>query len=146
MASIRAQEWETEAFWRERIGSYLRREHSPQKALAGRAAFVAVHHGEVVGLVAGHRTRRYECQGELQWINVRGDHRGQGIAGTLLLAIAGWFVEQEAFRICVDVNPKNGHARVFYATYGARPLNNHWMVWEDVRVIQRRRTTRESKV
>lgn len=31
MASIRAQEWETEAYWERRIGLYLRGEHSPRQ-------------------------------------------------------------------------------------------------------------------
>src|SRR5579871_517043 len=134
MAWIRAQEWESEAFWRERIGGYLQGEHSPQKALAARAAFVAVHEGKVVGFVAGHRTRRHACDGELQWINISKAHRGHGIAGQLLAAMAVWFVRQKAFRICVDVDPKNAPARKLYANYGAQPLHEHWMVWEDIRV------------
>ena len=138
MAAIRAQEWETEAFWKERIGRYMHGEHSPQKALAARAAFVAVREGVVAGFVAGHRTRRYDCDGELQWINVAMAHRGRGIAGQLLLAIAPWFVSQKALRICVNVDPKNAAARALYANYGAQPLNPHWMVWQDVRVLERK--------
>jgi hypothetical protein len=38
--------------------------------LTERAAFVAIDDGDLVGFVAGHKTRRLGCDGELQWINV----------------------------------------------------------------------------
>ena len=135
MAAIRAREWETEAYWKRRIGGYMAVELSPQHALAARAVFVAVDDGEVVGFVAGHRTRRYACDGELEWINVASEQRGHGIAGQLLAVMARWFVEQQALRVCVDVEPKNTVARRFYTRYGAEPLNPHWMVWEDIRKV-----------
>lgn len=138
MAAIRARVWQTEAFWMARIGSYLGGEHSPQQALAPRIAFVAIANeripgaGErVAGFVAGHRTQRYGCDGELQWIDVAGEYRGQGIGGALLGAIAGWFVAQGACRICVNVTPENRAARSLYRGHGAKPLNEHWMLWED---------------
>jgi GNAT superfamily N-acetyltransferase len=118
-----------------RITRYLSGEHSPQHALAPRAAFVAVIDDAVVGLVSGHRTHRYGCDGELQWIDVIEDVRGRGIASKLLTTIAGWFVEQAATRICVNVDPENVAARKFYSKHGAQPLKEHWMVWEDVRRI-----------
>jgi GNAT superfamily N-acetyltransferase len=135
MAAIRAREWETEAYWKGRIGSYIAVEQSPQQALPSRAVFVAVDDGQVVGFVAGHRTRRYGCDAELQWINVTPERRGDGIAGQLLAVMASWFVEQGALRVCVDVEPNNTGARGLYARYGAERLNHHWMVWQDVRVI-----------
>jgi GNAT superfamily N-acetyltransferase len=138
MAAIRARERETEAYWKRRIGSYMAVEQSPRQALPARAVFVAVDDGAVVGFVAGHRTRRYEWDGELEWINVAQERRGSGIAGQLLVVMARWFVEQGAFRVCVDVEPKNTIARGLYARYGAARLNHHWMVWEDVRVIRGR--------
>ena len=45
--------------------------------------------------------------------------------------MGAWFVEQNAVRICVDVQPQNIAARKLYARCGAQPLNLHWMVWED---------------
>ena len=135
MAAIRAREWETEAYWKRRIGAYMAVEQSPQHALPARAVFVAMDDGQVVGFVAGHRTRRYGCDGELEWINVVPERRGHGIAGRLLGVMAGWFVEQGAFRVCVDVEPKNTAAQGLYARYGAERLNPHWMVWEDTRKI-----------
>jgi len=135
VAVIRAQEWETETFWTGRIGLYLSGEHSPQQALPARAAFVALDGTELVGFVAGHRTGRFGCDGELQWINVAKGRRGQGIANRLIVKIGAWFVEQDASRVCVNVQPKNTAARRFYRRCGAQPLNEHWMIWADSRTM-----------
>ncbi len=84
-----------------------------------------------MGFVAGHLTRRFHCDGALQWVNVVEAQRGKGIAGQLLRAMGAWFVEQQAQRICVNVAPENVVAGRLYANHGARSLNEHWMVWED---------------
>lgn len=131
MAGIRAQQWRDQGFWTDRIGRYLRGEHSPQHALSERAAFVVLSDDELVGFVAGHRTRRFDCDGELQWIDVAEGMRGQGIADMLMVRIGEWFVENNALRICVNVSPENTIARKLYAKYGAQQLNEHWMVWDD---------------
>jgi hypothetical protein len=68
MAALRAQTWGTEPYWAARIGGYLNGEHSPQQALAERVAFVALDGDVVVGLVAGHGTKRFGCDGELEWM------------------------------------------------------------------------------
>src|SRR5579862_4601551 len=94
MAAIRAREWGTEAYWMDRIGSYLSVVLFPQQALPTRAAFAAVDGTELVGFVAGHLTRRFGCHGELQWINVAKESRGRGIADKLVATIGAWFVEQ----------------------------------------------------
>jgi ribosomal protein S18 acetylase RimI-like enzyme len=138
MAALRTEEWQTTAFWEDRIARYLRGEQSPQQALATRTALVADDDRTVVGFVAGHLTRRYGCDGELQWINVAREHRGQGIAGLLLEAISDWFIEQRARRICVNVDPNNVPALALYKKYGAQPLNDHWMVWQDARAMGQR--------
>ena len=88
MAAIRAQEWETESYWVDRIAGYLSGTHSPQHALAERIAFVAVDDATVVGFVAAHRTSRFGCAAELQWINVSREHRGKRIATQLMGRIA----------------------------------------------------------
>jgi GNAT superfamily N-acetyltransferase len=132
LASIRAQEWESEEYWQRRIDGYLSGELSPRYSLAARALIVAADHGEIVGFVAGHRTTRFACRGELEWIDVAKERRRQGIASRLLDLIGEWFVEQQAFPVCIDVNPKNLAARKLYAKHGARPLNQHWMIWEKI--------------
>jgi GNAT superfamily N-acetyltransferase len=97
--------------------------------------FVAVDDGKLVGFVAGHRTRRFDYDGELQWINVAEERRGQGIADKLMAQIGAWFIEQDVLRVCVNVNPENITARRLYARCGARPLNEHWMGWDDAQVM-----------
>jgi GNAT superfamily N-acetyltransferase len=137
MAAIRAQEWGTETFWTARIGLYLSGEHSPQEALPARAAFAALDGAELVGFVAGHLTRRLGCDGELQWINVVEERRGQGIADRLMAKIGAWFVEREAYRVCVNVEPRNTAARRLYMRCGAQPFDDNWMIWEDSRAMSK---------
>jgi predicted N-acetyltransferase YhbS len=132
MAKIRAAESGTEDGWLTRITAYMTCEAHPQKALKPRVLYVAENDGEVVGFVAGHLTRRLDCEGELQWINVSKEHRRASIAAELVRVLAKWFVENNANRICVD---PDGSARKFYASLGAAPLNNHWLVWQDVSAL-----------
>jgi GNAT superfamily N-acetyltransferase len=138
MASLRAETWGSEEYWQARIAGYLDGTHSPQQALAPRAAFVAVEGGAVTGFVAGHLTKRFGYDGELEWIDVTEKQRGQGIADRLMVAMAGWFMEQNALRVCVNVDPENTLARRFYAKHGAVPMKEHWMVWEDIGTVPSR--------
>ncbi|HEU4557380.1 MAG TPA: GNAT family N-acetyltransferase [Longimicrobium sp.] len=115
-----------------RIERYLVGEHHPQQALPERAMFVAEHGGALVGYIAGHLTRRFGCDGELQWIFVALRHRGSGVSADLLRRLVEWFREHDAARVCVDVDPANLIARRFYARHGAGELNKHWMVWDDI--------------
>lgn len=135
MARIRAQEWETEEYWNTRITRYLDRELHPQHALMPRISYVASEADSIVGFIAGHLTRRYACDGELEWINVIPERRGSAIASELLRLLAAWFVEQKASRICVDVDPANTAARGLYMWHGAESLNEHWLVWNDIKVV-----------
>lgn len=139
MACIRASEWETEEYWRVRISRYLERELHPEHALMPRVIYVALEGDSLVGFVAGHLTRRYACDGELEWINVVPERRGSEIAPQLLRLLAAWFAEHEASRVCVDVDPANTTARRFYTRHGAQVLNDHWLVWDDVKVVLARR-------
>lgn len=136
MAKLRAEEWGDKTFWTDRITRYMRGEHSPQQAFPERGIFVGVDQETMVGFVAGHRTRRFDCDGELQWINVAPRRRGQGIAEMLMARIAEWLCEQDAKRICVNVAPRNTTARRLYARCGARPLGPQWMVWDDIRLMK----------
>ena len=145
MAEIRAADWGTEEYWRERIRLYLDAEHHPQHALPPRIAFVCADAKRVAGLIAGHLTRRFGCDGELEWISVRPEYRGRsvpapvvgqgqdvGVASELLRRLAEWFVSHDARRICVDVQPSNHAARHFYSRHGATDLKPSWLVWEDI--------------
>jgi ribosomal protein S18 acetylase RimI-like enzyme len=135
MARIRAAEWGDEEYWKKRIAGYMECEIQPQRALKSRAVYVAMENDKVVGFVAGHLTRRYQCDGELEWINVCTEQRGKGIADALLRQLAEWFVAQQASKICVDVQPTNMAARKFYRRQGAEELNPHWMVWKNIRAV-----------
>ena len=135
MAQIRALTWGEGHSWRKAILAYMEGAADPQRALKSRIVLVAEEAGSIVGLIAGHLTRRYACDGELQWIDVVPERRGQGVAAELLRRLAEWFVEQKARKICVDVQPKNTVARKFYSRHGAEELNPYWMVWKDIRVV-----------
>ena len=135
MARIRAREWETETYWVDRIGAYLSGNLSPQQALNARAAFAAMDGMHLAGFVAGHQTHRFDCDGELEWINVAEQWRGHGFAVALLAAMGAWFQDQGAHRVCVNVAPDNVAARRLYRSCGAQPLAEFWMVWEDARTM-----------
>jgi len=135
LARIRAQDWGDEEYWVPRVTAYLKGESHPQQSLPKRVVFVAESDERVDGLVAGHLTRRYKCDGELQWINVLSECQRRGIASVLLRRLAEWFKERNALRICVDVQPKNTVARSFYRQHGAEDLNPHWLVWPDIRRV-----------
>ena len=132
MAAIRAREWESQEYWERRIGGYLAGNLGAQHSLPGHAVFVAVEDGAVVGFVAGHHTTRHGCDGELEWIDVVAEYRRRGIAGKLIVEMAGWFIGEKISRVCIDVQPKNLVARALYAKFGAQPLNPHWLFWEDI--------------
>lgn len=135
MARLRAQDWGSEEYWRERIQLYLCGQLDPKGARPSRAGFVCADEEEIVGLIAGHLTRRFGCDGELEWISVGAAYRGQKIGSGLLKKLAEWFAAQGARFICVDVDPANEPARRFYAAHGAYDLRPHWMAWEDIATV-----------
>lgn len=115
-----------------RMAAYLAGEHHPQKALKPRVIYVATDGGRIVGYIGGHLTRRYECDGELQYLYVLPRVRRTGVASDLLRLLWVWFLGQSARRICVDVEPENARARGFYRDRGAADLSSHWLVWTDI--------------
>ncbi|MGA7030619.1 MAG: GNAT family N-acetyltransferase, partial [Candidatus Acidiferrales bacterium] len=142
MARLRAANLPSEEAWTARIASYLAKEHHPRHALHPRVAYVALNSRAVVGYIAGHLTRRYDCDGELQWINVTPEQRGTGVAAELLRRLARWFVKQKALRVCVDVEPTNAVARRFYKKHGAQTLSDHWLFWPDIGIAIRKPHTK----
>jgi ribosomal protein S18 acetylase RimI-like enzyme len=135
MSKIRAENWGTEEYWNTRITGYLNSQHNPQLALSTRVIYIATDDGKVVGFIAGHLTRRFECDGELQWIDTSNKYRRNRIATELLRLLAVWFVDNMAFQICVDSDPSNLIARQFYKKFGAEDLNKHWLVWRNIKLI-----------
>lgn len=132
LAAMRGKESGSESHWLERISGYYHGSHHPQQALAPRVIFVAEENGKITGFIAGHLTRRYDCDGELQWIDTVPDRRGQGIATCLWKYLADWFREQEARKICVNCAPDNLAAMNFYQKNGAKALNDFWLVWMNI--------------
>jgi GNAT superfamily N-acetyltransferase len=130
LARIRTTEWETEPYWTRRIGRYLNGEITAQKALNTGVIYVAEDGAAIAGFIAGHLTRRFGCDGELQWINVAREYRRRGISSGLMRVLAHWFVEQNALRVCVDPDD-----RAFYIHHGAESLNRRWLYWPDIRIL-----------
>lgn len=131
---LRAANLRSEDAWTVHIAAYLAKEHHARQAPPPRAAYVAFQGDAIAGYIAGHLTRRYNCDGELQWINVTPEHRGTGVAADLLRRLAKWFVKQKAPRVCVDVEPDNIVARRFYQKHGAQTLTGHWLFWPDIKI------------
>lgn len=140
MARIRAAEWGDAVYWSNRISGYLDCKIHPQQALKPRTIYVASEDLCIIGFIAGHLTRRHHCDGELEWINVDRQYRSSGIASELLHRLAAWFAEQNALRICVNVDPFNTVARRFYTRHGAETLNEHWLVWNDIKLVLHKRS------
>lgn len=133
LAEIRSVNSATKEHWAHRIDRYYHGLVNPQDAMPPRILYLAAHNNKVVGFIAGHLTRRLDCEGELQWIDTINEYRGQGIASQLIRVLAKWFIDKKAYRICVD--PGDQKVRDFYYKNGATDLNAHWLYWNDIRDI-----------
>ena len=116
----------------ERMAAYFDGRHHPQQALPPRTGFVALAGNAVIGYIAGHLTRRYGYDGEVQYLYVAPRYRRRGVAAALLRLLAGWFQQQGVARVCVNADPDSPAAAPFYASSGASRLNRYWYVWENV--------------
>ena len=115
-----------------RMAAYLAGRHHPQLAVPPRVAYFAEVNEEPAGYIAGHLTRRFGCDGEVQYLYVARAYRRVGAASALLKTLAEWFVQQKARRICVNVNADSPGADPFYIRHGAEPLQPYWRVWPDI--------------
>jgi GNAT superfamily N-acetyltransferase len=116
-----------------RMGAYFECQHHPQQALLARVGYVALVDEVIVGYIAGHRTTRHGCAGEVQYLFVTPLYRRRGIATALFRLLAKWFHSQAAQQVCVGVaddSPKE--ARPFYESVGASPFKRHWYAWADI--------------
>ena len=133
LCRLRAEQSGHTLEWEPRITAYMIRQQNPQFALEPREVFVAVNRdNEVVGMISGHLTTRFHCQGEIQWLNVQADQRGRRIAGQLVEALFAWFRQHDARKICVNVAPSNDAARKLFARYAAEPMGPHWLIFPDI--------------
>lgn len=121
-----------------RMSAYLEGRHHPQGALGPRIAFVALIGNDVIGYIAGHRTERHGCSGEVQYLFVAPTHRRSGVGTSLLRQMADWFVAQGAKKVCVGIaDDSPPEAKPFVERTGARPLKKHWHAWQDIGLLPR---------
>jgi GNAT superfamily N-acetyltransferase len=131
MAAIWAIEGNEGGTSEERMTAYFDGQLHPQNALAPRVIYVA-HEGEaMIGYIAGHLTRRFGCEGELEWLYVVPERRRSGVASSLMPCLAAWFKQENVARVCVNVARFNTAAHSFYARHGAEPLSQYWLVWSE---------------
>ena len=119
-----------------RMAGYFAHQHHPQQALSARIGYVALINDAIVGYIAGHRTTRHGCAGEVQYLFVAPQYRRRGIATALLRLLAKWFYSQTAAKVCValaDDSPME--AKPFYESVGAAPLKPYWYAWEDIAAV-----------
>ncbi|NER12864.1 GNAT family N-acetyltransferase [Leptobacterium flavescens] len=135
LAKLRSMDWGTREYWTNRISGYIGGERNPQYALPPRVLYVASDNEKIIGFIAGHLSSRFNCDGELQWINVHPTYQRKGIASELLKVLTKWFVGQQARKICVDADPDDEKAQNFYKQNRARKLSEHWLVWDDIGVL-----------
>jgi GNAT superfamily N-acetyltransferase len=121
-----------------RMEAYFNGQHHPQQALLPRAGYVALTGDQVIGYIAGHRTNRHGCEGEVQYLFVAPAYRRRGIATALLRLLAAWFHAESAKRVCVAVaDDSPPEAKPFFESVGATPLKKHWYGWEDIAAVLR---------
>ena len=121
-----------------RMAAYLDGEHHPQQALPPRAGYVALRGEQIVAYIAGHRTKRHGCQGELQYLYVAPGDRRRGLGTGLLRLLAEWFREQGVQKVCVGIaNDSPPEAKPFVEHHGATPLAKHWYAWEAIGAVAR---------
>jgi GNAT superfamily N-acetyltransferase len=122
-----------------RMEAYFDGKHHPQHALPPRTGYVAMADDAMIGYIAGHRTNRHGCDGEVQYLFVAPRYRRRGIGSALLRLLADWFHKQGARKVCVGVaDDSPTEARPFVESVGATPLKKHWYAWDDIGVVSRR--------
>ena len=116
-----------------RMKAYLDGEHHPQKALPPRRGVVALDGERIIAYIAGHRTTRHGCEGELQYLFVKREYRRRGIATELLSQLASWFLEEGVRHVCVAIaGDSPPEAEPFVESRGATPLKRYWHAWPDI--------------
>jgi len=136
----------------ERMTAYFDGLLNPQRALPPRVIFLAEQGDVLRGYIAGHLTRRFDCDGELEWLYVNPERRRTGVAAGLMHCLEAWFQQQKAARVCVNVGVTNAPAIQFYSKHGAAPMKLGWMVWKNFakpevppKLNRPKRTTKDTK-
>ena len=116
---------------RPRVGGYFHGTYHPSYALAERSIFVADHDAQVNGFIAGHRSNRMGCTGELQWMFVLPHRQRKGIGAALLRPMAEWFRDHASTKVIVDAPPANPYCE-FYLKHGAVALDAYWLYFPNI--------------
>ena len=117
--------------WRERISGYMAGTYHPGFSREERVVYVAEESSSILGFIAGHRTMRFGCDGELQWAFVLPDYQRRGVSSSLLSSLRRWFVDHGMRKVCVNASSDMA-TRAFYMKHGATPMNEHWCIWETI--------------
>ena len=88
-----------------------------------------------MGLIAGHLTSRYGKDAEIQKFYVLKGEQRKGIGSELLKALLRWLNKQDVKSLCVGIEPENPY-QLFYFKYGGVHLNEHWIFWDDLEIIE----------
>jgi len=116
-----------------RMAAYLDGQHHSQQPLRQRVAYLALAKDEVIGYIAGHRTTRHGCAGEVQYLFVSPAFRRRGVAIRLIRLLAQWFRMQRVQKVCVAIAGDGPvEFRPFYESLGAAPMRRFWYGWEDI--------------
>lgn len=116
-----------------RMKAYFDGQHHPQNALLPRAGYLALSGDQVIGYIAGHRTTRHGCDGEVQYLFVAPAYRRRGVATALLRLLVGWFRAEGVQAVCVAVaDDSPPEAKPFFESLGATPLKKHWYAWQEI--------------
>lgn len=107
---------------------------SPATSKPQRAMFKAVADNSIVGYIAVHLTTRHEKDAEIQSFYVLKEYHRKGIGIGLLLNAVNWLEAHHAKSLCVGIAKDNPY-QAFYAKYGGRYLNEHWIYWDDIAAL-----------
>jgi GNAT superfamily N-acetyltransferase len=109
---------------------------SPASAKPERIVFKAIKNERIVGFIAGHLTSRHK-DAEIQSFYVLKDEQRQGIGSGLLKSLLPWLISHNAKSLCTGIFPENPY-QAFYLKYGGEYLNQHWIYWDDLLMLQSR--------
>jgi len=117
--------------WQFRVSGYMAGTYHPGFSREERVVYVAEESSSILGFIAGHRTMRFGCDGELQWAFVLPDYQRRGVSSSLLSSLRQWFVDHGMRKVCVNASSDMA-TRAFYMKHGATPMNEHWCNWDDI--------------
>lgn len=108
--------------------------NSPQTSKLERIVLKATIDNHMIGYLAGHLTNRFEKDAEIQSFYLLKQYQRQGIGTKLLLKFTKWLSLQQAKSVCVGIAPNNKY-QAFYLKHGGKYLNEHWIYWSNIHLV-----------